>query len=48
MGIIERNVSTLPFVFVAFGTLLISGGIYRLISRKKLVAEHNRAQDLTG
>jgi hypothetical protein len=36
-GIIEKDVSTWPFAFVAFGMLLILGGIYRLYSRKRSV-----------
>jgi hypothetical protein len=34
-GIIEKDVSTLPFVFVTFGMLLVFGGIYRLTAREK-------------
>jgi hypothetical protein len=34
-GIIEKDVSTLPFAFVAFGILLIFGGIYRLTAQEK-------------
>jgi hypothetical protein len=30
VGILAENVSMLPFCFVAFGILLIFGGIYRL------------------
>ena len=36
VGIIDKNVSTLPFVFTAFGILLIFGGIYRLKAREKM------------
>ncbi len=36
-GIIEKDVSTLPFAFVAFGALLIFGGVYRLGVREKTV-----------
>jgi hypothetical protein len=35
IGIIGKDISTLPFIFVAFGILLVFGGIYRLISREK-------------
>lgn len=30
VGIIEKNVSTLPFPFVAFGALLVVSGIIKL------------------
>jgi uncharacterized membrane protein len=36
VGIIDKNISTLPFVFTAFGVLLIFGGIYRLMAREKI------------
>lgn len=36
VGIIAKDVSTWPFVFVAFGTLLVLGGIYRLYAGKQL------------
>lgn len=35
VGIIDRSLSTWPFVFVAFGMLLIAGGEYRLRTREK-------------
>lgn len=35
VGLISKEVSTWPFVFVAFGTLLIASGIYRLFTREK-------------
>lgn len=41
-GIMERDVSMLPFVFVAFGILLIIGGIYRLTAREKKPARSMR------
>jgi len=34
-GIIAKDVSTWPFAFVAFGTLFVVGGIYRLYAREK-------------
>jgi len=34
-GIVERNVSAWPFALVAFGMLLVFGGIYRLWAREK-------------
>jgi len=34
-GIMDEKLSTWPFVFVAFGALLIAGGVYRLQVRKK-------------
>jgi len=36
-GIIEKDVSTLPFALVAFGALLVFGGVYRLSVREKTV-----------
>jgi hypothetical protein len=39
IGIIDRSLSTWPFVFVAFGILLIAGSIYRLYARGK--STHN-------
>ena len=30
VGIIQKDVSTWPFVFMTFGTLLIIGSVYRL------------------
>lgn len=38
-GIIDKSLSTWPFVFVTFGILLIAGGIYRLHAREK--STHN-------
>lgn len=35
VGVIEKDVSTRPFAFVAFGILLVIGGIYRLYAREK-------------
>lgn len=35
VGVIEKDVSTWPFAFVAFGILLVIGGIYRLHIREK-------------
>jgi len=35
VGVIEKDVSTWPFAFVAFGILLVFGGIYRLSARQK-------------
>lgn len=35
VGIIQKDVSTWPFVFVASGILLVIGGIYRLYAREK-------------
>jgi hypothetical protein len=35
VGIIDEGVSTWPLVFVAFGLLLVLGGIYRLYVREK-------------
>jgi len=34
-GIIGKDVDTLPFVLVAFGILLVFGGIYRLMARER-------------
>jgi len=34
IGIIDKGVSTWPFAFVAFGVLLVFGGVYRLSSRE--------------
>jgi len=34
VGIIGKDISTLPFVFVAFGALLIFGGVYKLVTRE--------------
>jgi len=36
IGIIEKNVSTLPFPMVAFGILLVVSGIYRLSGSRRL------------
>jgi len=33
VGIIAKDVSTWPFAFIAFGTLLVIGGIHRLYAR---------------
>jgi len=38
-GIIDKSLSTWPFVLVAFGILLIAGSIYRLHAREK--STHN-------
>jgi len=35
VGIIKKDLSTWPFAFVAFGILLVVGGIYRLYAREK-------------
>ena len=35
VGIIEKDVSTWPFAFVAFSILLVFGGIYRLYVGEK-------------
>ena len=35
VGIIDRSLSTWPFVFIAFGILLIAGSIHRLHTREK-------------
>jgi len=40
VGIIERNISTWPFAFVAFGTLLVVSGIIKL-SRSRRLQETN-------
>ena len=34
-GMIGKDVSTLPFIIVAFGILLVLGGVYRLYTRQK-------------
>jgi hypothetical protein len=34
-GIIDKSLSTWPFLFVSFGLLLIAGGIYRLHAKEK-------------
>jgi len=34
-GVIAKDISTLPFLFTAFGVLLVIGGIYRLSAREK-------------
>jgi hypothetical protein len=33
VGILDKNLSTWPFVFIAFGSLLVAGSIYRLKNR---------------
>lgn len=35
VGVMEKDVSTWPFAFVAFGVLLVIGGIYRLRIQEK-------------
>ena len=35
-GMIGKDVSTLPFILVAFGILLVFGGVYRFRVHKKL------------
>jgi hypothetical protein len=34
-GMIDKGVSTLPFILVAFGILLVFGGVYRLYAHQK-------------
>ena len=43
VGIIERNVSTWPFAFVAFGTLFVVSGIIKL-SRSRRLQETNSSK----
>ena len=43
VGILAENVSMLPSCFVAFGILLIFGGIYRLRAREDARAELHQA-----
>lgn len=42
VGIIDENISTWPFVFVAFGILLVVGGFYRLYTRDKTASAEPR------
>jgi hypothetical protein len=46
-GIIEKNVSTLPFVFIAFGILLVAGGIYRLYARERIALTQSTPKNAT-
>lgn len=36
-GFIAKDISTLPFLLITFGMLLVFGGIYRLRARQKMV-----------
>ena len=42
VGIMEKNISTWPFAFVAFGILLVVGGVYRLYAKEKTASAEQR------
>jgi hypothetical protein len=42
VGIIEKNISTWPFAFVAFGILLVVGGVYRLYAKEQTANAESR------
>ncbi|HKZ93012.1 MAG TPA: hypothetical protein VJ249_00325 [Candidatus Bathyarchaeia archaeon] len=46
VGLIEKNVSTWPFVLTAFGALLIFGGIYKLYAREKTGGEDVKEESI--
>jgi hypothetical protein len=39
VGLLDKNLSSWPFVFIAFGGLLIVGSIHRLVSRNQNTIE---------